>query len=551
VERDRHAIAEIHHALAQLYRNFLDDRDSAIAELRAVLAASPGDLRAVAELSDIAWEKGDWSTAAEMLITRARLEQDPAVLKQIFFRLGTIYSERMPDPRWAVKSFQRVLSFDPNDEGALAKLGELALETGDYKTALATCERLIKRDPDHPAAIPHWHRVARIYLKGFDNRQRAEQALRRALDIDPTSDEALQALIGFYRDGNDLRSVRVHLDRVAAAMRARLAESAYDPAPFRVLARALEARDHAVPGSLAAARCAAEMAQMLGSGEEAEARLAAQALARAPRATALALAGEKGLELDNRIFPRVISSELRQLFVRLGERLAKHVGTDVRRWGVGRGERLRGEDPIARAIAEVAAEMDAGEVEVYVSQRQPRLLVAEPTSPLSIVIGSQLASTASPAGMRFVAGRCLKLARSWLAVPARMSPDELGVLLVGLLRQFVPDFQARHVDPEAAAQEVQRLRRLIPSGLLQELRPFAVALAGADFDHRKTWLGILAGGNHAGLLASGSLAAALPVAAMAQGHPDMTAAAQDPLVVDLIRFAVSDDHAELRGMMGS
>jgi hypothetical protein len=79
----------------------------------------------------------------------------------------------------------------------------------------------------------------------------------------------------------------------------------------------------------------------------------------------------------------------------------------------------------------------------------------------------------------------------------------------------------------------------------------AVALAGANFDHRKIWLGIQAGGNHAGLLASGSLGASLPVVATIGNHPDLHAAAQDPLVIDLIRFAVSDDHAELRGMMGS
>jgi Tfp pilus assembly protein PilF len=456
----------------------------------------------------------------------------------------------MPDARWAVKSFQKVLSFDPNDEGALEKLAELSLETQDYKTALAACERLIKRAPESPAVIPHWHRVARIYLQGFNNRQRAEQAYRRALDLDPTSDGALGALIGFYRDANDLRSVRVHLDRVAASMRTRLDQSAYDLVPFRVLARALEARDHAVPGSLAAARCAAEMAQMLGSTDDHTTQLAAQALARPPRATALAATGDKGLEFDNRLYPRVVSSELRQLFVQLGERLAKHVGTDLRRWGVSRNERLRPDDPAARAVAEVAHEMGAGEVEVYVSQRQPRLLVAEPTSPTAIVIGAELAVAATPAAMRFVAGRCLKLARTWLAVPARMSQDELGVLLVGLLRQFAPEFQGR-VDPAAAAQEAQRLRRLIPSGQLQELRPYAVALAGLDFDHRKTWLGIQAAGNHAGLLAAGSLGAALPLVAMAQGHPDLRTAAQDPLVVDLIRFAVSDDHAELRGMMGS
>jgi hypothetical protein len=86
--------------------------------------------------------------------------------------------------------------------------------------------------------------------------------------------------------------------------------------------------------------------------------------------------------------------------------------------------------------------------------------------------------------------------------------------------------------------------------LQQELRPFAHGLAGARLDHHAVLAGILSGGNRAGLLASGSLASAVRILAQVAGHPDLRAAAADPAIAEVIRFAVSEEHALLRGMLG-
>lgn len=544
VETNEVAKVEILHALADLHRNFLDDRDKAADYLRAITEVDPGNRAAVAALSDIAWEKGEWAAAAEALILRARIETDPQVLKHVFYRLGTIYSDRIPDHRWALRSFQRVLAFDPEDRGALEKLSELSVLTGDWKNALAACERLIKGAFDPLETIPYWHRVATIYIEGFDNRPRAEQALRRALDVDPTNAKALEALVGFYQQAGDTRSMRVHLDRVAAQMRARVGERLLDPMAFRVLSRVLESREQAgVKGSIATARCAAEVAQLLGAAEERENRLVAHAAQVKPPIAALGKTG-----VDEYLFPRAVTTELRQIATAIGDRLAKHAGIDVKRYGVGRAERVRG--GAADVLAEMAQEMGADGVELYVSTKHPRVLGVEPTSPVSIVIGAELMESLQPPGLRFVGARALKLSMASLAVFTRMDADEAGVLLAGLVRQFQPDFAFRGINPEHAEAEAQRMRRLLPSGLQQELRPFALGLAGARLDHRAVLAGIMGAGSRAGLLAAGSVAAAVRVMAQIAGHPDLRAAAGDPSIAELIRFSVSEEHALLRGMLG-
>src|SRR5690606_12684220 len=261
--------------------------------------------------------------------------------------------------------------------------------------------------------------------------------------FDPMSEAALGALIEFYREAGDARSARVHLDRVAGAMRHLLAQDPSQIRPYQVLARALEAREQAgVPGSLATAQCAAEIALMLGSQDPRDAELAAQASRARPPLAGLAVP-----DIDDTLFPPAASSSLRAMLRLLGERLTKHVGIDVRRYGVGRNERLRkGSDPLAGMILEMAAEMGIDDVDIYLAPGKPTLLAVEPTSPVSLVLGPQLATLDRPAELRFLVGRSLKLAPSALAVPARLGPDVLGVLLAGILRQFAPDFSPPGLD---------------------------------------------------------------------------------------------------------
>ena len=547
VESDPHAQVELHRALAELHRNFLSDRDSAKEHYRAILAHDPNDLRAHAAIADIAWEQGAWEDAAEALVARARLEREPEVLKTLCYRLGLIYADRLVNVPLALMAFQRALSFAPEDENTLIRLADLATTAGEWKLALGACERLVKGEADPDRRAMHLHRVAKIFKEGFNDTKRAERALNLALDGAPTNDEALTALVQFYKDAGDLQSVRVHLNRVAGAMRARFDKDAKDGVACRVISRTMSARAIAgVPGSMSIARSAAELAELLGAGGEPEAKL----LSAAPHGKAEALLRP---EADEVLFPRGVPPELRQMFQLLGDRVAKHVGTDLRPYGATRGDRLRARDSdVAAAAQDVATALGFGEIDVYVSTRQPYAMVAEPTSPVSLVIGQAIAqgtfggSDPGKPGVRFAAGAALKLAQSSLAIPARMPVDELGVLVIALLRLFQPEFPALSVDADAVATQMQQLRRLIPTGLFNELRPAALTIDSSQFGHRELATGLRVAALRAGLVASGSLLAGLGIVA-AQAGTELAAMVTDPVAAGLIHFAISEDHAVVTG----
>nr|HEX4312726.1 hypothetical protein [Kofleriaceae bacterium] len=537
VEPEGRAKIELHRALAELHRNFLSDRDTAKKHFRAILASDPNDLRAHAAVADIAWEQGSWEEAADALVARARLEREPDILKTLCYRLGLIYADRLVNVPMAIKAFQRALTYASDDENTLVRLADLATTAGEWKLALGACERLVKAEQDPERRAVHLQRVAKIFRDGFNDPKRAERALNLALDSAPTSDDALAALVQFYKDAGDMVSVRVHLNRVAGAMRARFDKDSKDGVACRVISRAMAARDQAgVPGSLAVARAAAELADMLGAAGDPEREL----LAAQPTPLAARLTKP---EADEVLFPRGVPTELRQIFQLLGDRVAKHVGVDLRPYGATRGDRLRARDSeVAAAAQDVATQLGFGDIDVYLSARQPFAMVAEPTSPVSLILGKSLVGGSKHA-VRFAAGAALKQAQASLAIPARLPVDDLGVLVVALLRLFQPEFPALSVDADAVTAQMQKLKRLIPTGLSNELRPFALAVDPQRFGHRELARDLRIAGLRAGLVASGSLAAGLGILAAQAEVADLAAVLADPTASGLVAFALSEDHA--------
>ena len=548
LEAETHAEkrASLHRALADLNRTSLDDATAARHHLRSILALVPNEPGAVEALSEIAWAEGAWEEAAQTLIARARMAKDVDEQKRIFFRLGTIYADHQPQPQWAIKSFSKVLSLDPNDIRSLQYLARLGTESNNWKLALGASERLLELEEDVTTKVQHLHRMGQIFDKGLKNRARAERAYLKALDLAPKSDRALSALVEFFEGGGDTRAMRVHLNRVLATMRSQLVASPSDSQAYHVIARAMAARERAgVPGSRVVARCAAELVLATGGGGDKDRQLAAEANEGRPKVTRLASS-----EIDDALFPDVVSNAVRQIFGLVGDRIAKHVGIDLRRYGVGRADRLKNNNaPIARIAEAMAAEMEVPAPVIYVSKKEKRVLVVEPTNPLSLVVGTEVLESADEKQLAFAVGRSLKLALSSFAVPARMTVEEFGVLMVAMLRQFAPEFTSLAVDSDAVAAQQQRLRRLIPSSLIQQLRPFAINIAGPDFNHEALYRGILEAGNRAGLLACGSIKSAVAILSTLAGLGSVDEGFFDPDISTLVRFSVSEDHATLCGQM--
>ena len=116
---------------------------------------------------------------------------------------------------------------------------------GEWKLALGACERLVKaeQDPEQArrAPAPRREDLQGRLRRRQAGRARAQPRARRRADQRRGAERSSSQ---FYRDAGDMASVRVHLNRVAGAMRARVdKDDPKDGVAYRVIARAMAARD--------------------------------------------------------------------------------------------------------------------------------------------------------------------------------------------------------------------------------------------------------------------------------------------------------------------
>ena len=91
---------------------------------------------------------------------------------------------------------------------------------------------------------------------------------------------------------------------------------------------------------------------------------------------------------------------------------------------------------------------------------------------------------------------------------------------------------------------MQKLKRLIPTGLATELRPFAFAVDAQAFSYQAVSRDLRVAGLRAGLIASGALTAGLGILA-AREQTDVPSFLADPVAQGLVSFALSEDHATI------
>ncbi len=188
-----------------------------------------------------------------------------------------------------------------------------------------------------------------------------------------------------------------------------------------------------------------------------------------------------------------------------------------------------------------------GEFEVYLTAAQGKdddgkaqpLCTLEPTEPPSLILSNSLVDECNEAERRFLISGLLKLVQSRLILPLRLSPDDLGVLIGGLVRQFVPDYAPFGFAEKRIINEMQRQQRQISRKLHPQILPYAMECASATLDFEGTADALELCAHHAGLVLTGNVPSAVSALRKKGG-------AAERHVDDLLRFAVSDEFAELR-----
>ncbi len=273
-------VAALRLSRAELLAGPLADADGAKAELRAILAKEPQHGKALARLADLQYESGAYGDAAELYLKRALAERSPERLREIFLRIGRIYTRHEHDAKRAADAYKRVLQLEGDNREALVALSDLLIEIGETKNAIAVTERLVDLTPEADKRVPYLIRLGQLWEQAGDLRQ-AGARFRRAADDAPRNLQAVGEMVRHYDRTRDLPGRRSLLDHALLLLRADLHAGKLDVEVLRALVHVMQWRGRASAAAAGAqllgvlSSDAADRAAAAGVGRSAGARAAA------------------------------------------------------------------------------------------------------------------------------------------------------------------------------------------------------------------------------------------------------------------------------------
>ncbi|MBL8740446.1 MAG: tetratricopeptide repeat protein, partial [Myxococcales bacterium] len=514
------------------------DGEAAKKALAAALDANPDHVDALSSFAELCFSDGDHEGAEQALIRLARLTSEPDKQIEIYFRLGQLYDELLPNEERAELAYQEILKRRPTDPGAREKLIALYRRTGQMPRAIEEQNVLVNAAESPEDKCQRTIELAEI-LEEVGELKKAESTLVVARKSFPKSDAALRSLVRFYQRTGQAPAGAILLDRAVADARRALGTGRFETFLFETLATAAELR-----GRHDAAN-AARAAVLAIDGHEVD--ISGVGLR----------AGD--VSLDELLAPEVMTPAFRDLLIRTGNMLDSAIPYDL--------EGIRATPPppplahIGEEVRAVAGAYGLPQISVLVSNVLGPICIPARSHPPTVVMGHTLASQPPSAERTFLLHRAMKVLQANAAVFARTAPIDLWPLLAAYLRVFQPQFSPQGVDSGRYNEAYGRLSRALPAGLGPDIGVLATDVIGSIGNRASTLNSAINGwGSRAGLLAVGDPNVALNSIAWAGGNANgppeagkdrLTWIGRNAEARDLIIFTVSAGYVDARARLGA
>ena len=430
---------------------------------RRILAESSGDLEATAALLQLI---GD-DPGREARILRADLRgrlasrcQDPRCAALLRVEAAR---DRMEagDGDQAVAEYRRALALNPQDRIALdlvdqalrsAGKGEMLVEhlafrsayaEGAARTALALQQGELLEEAGHldaaavsyrqaldgdPASVLAVRGARRVADRIADRHAHAKQdggAADAGFEPDRLVEVALLAQHlgqgGAEQDGAEEVNIEVDL---APEEPPSVETAPLSPDSLHELVELARRSGHDE-----AAVCASSVLVALGMATADEGDLHSAALARPPRAELPSLADDERLRAPDD------GGATRDLLAAAATALARAFPTEL----AGRGDRVKGDNPVRRVCAAIARALGIAEPPLYVAKLEPAVVLPTATEPPGMLVGLEVPKRYHSRQQRFLYGRALAHIRRGTHALAGLPPEQLAQIVAELVRLAAPD----------------------------------------------------------------------------------------------------------------
>jgi tetratricopeptide (TPR) repeat protein len=204
--------SEVRSRLALLAEREFDDRDGAIAQLRAILGEDASNDAAAGELDRLYTAGEQWKDLVVLLDGRARLLSaagDAGGEVALLRRICGVYEGKLGDGATALQVYGRIHALVPTDVDALTALVRLCKAAEAWRDAVSYLGALLALQ-DGAALIATGYELATIADERVGDADAAEAALLHVLSADPTRTETRERLKSLYeKHGAHAKLVRV------------------------------------------------------------------------------------------------------------------------------------------------------------------------------------------------------------------------------------------------------------------------------------------------------------------------------------------------------
>ena len=180
----------------------IGDASEAIDAFNLALNLDSSNLDALSALEEIYSAREEWRELVEVLKQRADVTYEVDEAVAIRFRIGALWENDLAIPERAIDVYHDILSSKPDHTESLERLESLYLDLQKWERYLDVLEMRLGLDPPDAERVATLSEMAKVYDREFDEIERAIEAYREILTLEPGREDVIRLLMDSFKRGD-------------------------------------------------------------------------------------------------------------------------------------------------------------------------------------------------------------------------------------------------------------------------------------------------------------------------------------------------------------
>ena len=195
--------ASLYRQMASIADEEFGDSGRAARFLRRALELEPGDPSTLASLEAALRRSEEWEELVDVLQKRRQMTEESSSAAALCYERGEVLERRLFEIDEAAECYQEALELDPAFGPAGMALARIYRSLRDWPKCLEALEVQASQMGDTPETTDVFLQMGEICRSELEDDARAREYYGRALELDPSSEKAVEALKHLTRDLGD------------------------------------------------------------------------------------------------------------------------------------------------------------------------------------------------------------------------------------------------------------------------------------------------------------------------------------------------------------